>query len=189
MRNKYNYGELVIVNGVGKIGREVKNKLGFIIEKDYYYNEYYIDLIFEKKDWFKEKSIERILGQKKNKVERYQIRLCTTISGYELIKHNLKEKEPMSNNKLEQISMYRKFCIEGKDYIAIGWNSIFWPVSNKSIQIIENTVRMFRSLDIPFQYIKMNEENYTDIEICEFVDNDKNVKVFSIERKIKMKVS
>ena len=33
----------------------------------------------------------------------------------------------------------------------------------------------------------MNEENITDIEIYEFTDNDNNVEVFSIERKIKIK--
>ena len=42
MRNRYNYGELVKVDGVGKQFGKVKNKLGFIIEKDIYYQEYYI---------------------------------------------------------------------------------------------------------------------------------------------------
>ena len=187
MRNKFNYGELVKVNGIGEIYVKVKNKLGFIIEKDSYYADYYIDLIFGKKDWFKEKSIERILGKKKNKVERYQIRLCTTVDGYELIKHNLQENGPISNNKLGQINIYKRFSKKGKDYIIVGWSSVFWPVSNKSIHIIENTIRTFKGLDIPFQYIVMNEENITDIEIYEFTDNDSNVKVFSIERKIKIK--
>ena len=36
MRNKYNYDELVKVNGIGKVYGKVKEKLGIIIEKDYY---------------------------------------------------------------------------------------------------------------------------------------------------------
>lgn len=40
MRNKFNYGELVKVNGIGKIYGKVKNKLGFIIEKDSYYADW-----------------------------------------------------------------------------------------------------------------------------------------------------
>ena len=74
MRNKYNYDELVVVNGIGKLYGKVKNKLGFIKEKDPFFQDYYVDLIFGKKDWFKEKNLKRVLGTKKNKVEKYQIR-------------------------------------------------------------------------------------------------------------------
>ena len=66
MRNKFNYNELVKVDGMGKIYGKVKNKLGFIIEKDQFFEDYHIDLIFGNKDWFNEKDIKRILGTKKN---------------------------------------------------------------------------------------------------------------------------
>ena len=33
MRNKYNYGELVKISGMGKNFGEVKNRLGFIIRR------------------------------------------------------------------------------------------------------------------------------------------------------------
>ena len=46
MRNKYNYNELVKVNGIGKELGKVENKLGFIIRKDDFYDDYYIELIF-----------------------------------------------------------------------------------------------------------------------------------------------
>lgn len=187
MRNKYNYGELVKVSGIGKILGKVENKLGFILEKDTFYNDYYIDLIFGKKDWFKEKDIHRIMGDKRNKTEKYQVRLCTTVDGYELIQKEIKNNEPISNNKLKQINIHRKFNKNGINYIIIGWNSVFWPVSNKSIQIIEATIKKFKMLDIPFQYIVMNEEILSDIEIWEFTDNDVNVNVFLVERKIKIK--
>ena len=88
MRNKYNCNELVQVTGIGKQFGKVEKQLGFIVRKDDYFEDYYIDLIFGEKDWFNEKSIKRILGKRKNKTERYQIRLCTTKKGYDLIKKN-----------------------------------------------------------------------------------------------------
>ena len=187
MRNKYNYDELVVVNGIGKLYGKVKNKLGFIKEKDPFFQDYYIDLIFGKKDWFEEKNITRILGTKKNKVEKYQVRLCTTKKGYELIEANIKKQEPINNNKLKQMSIHRSFTKNNKQYKIIGWNSVYWPVSNKSINIMENTIRTFRELNIPYQYIVLNEENIIDIEIHQFIENDSNVDIFWIERKIKMK--
>ena len=62
MRNKYNYNELVVVSGIGKLYGKIKNKLGFIIEKDPFFQDYYIDLVFGKRDWFQEKDIKRVLG-------------------------------------------------------------------------------------------------------------------------------
>lgn len=188
MRNRYNYGELVKVSGKGKIFGEVENALGFIIRKDDFYEDYYIDLIFGDKDWFNEECIERVLGEKRNKSEKFQVRLCTSEQGYELIKSKIKDKEPISNNKLSKKNIYKKFEKEGKNYIIIGWKSTYWPVSNKSIKIIEAAIQEFKGLNIPFQYILLNENVLSDIRIMESCDNDKNVKVFSIERKINTKI-
>lgn len=187
MRSKYNNGELVKVNGFGKIYGKVKNKLGFILEKDAYFADYYISLIFGKKDWFPENAIERVLGKKKNKVEKYQIALCTTKEGYSLIQEKLKENEPISNNKFKNMQLYEEFKRDNKEYIAIGWYSAFWPITNKSIRIMENTIQTFRKANIPYQYIVLNEENLNDIEIYQFSENDNNVDVFYVERKIKIK--
>ena len=52
MRSKYNYNELVKVNGIGKNFGKVENKLGFIIRKDDCYDDYYIKMIFGEEDWF-----------------------------------------------------------------------------------------------------------------------------------------
>ena len=86
MRNKYNCGEIVKVNGIGKEFGKVENQLGFILKKDEFFDDYYIELIFGKKDWFSEESIERVLGEKRNKTEKYQVRLCTTKEGYDILK-------------------------------------------------------------------------------------------------------
>ena len=111
----------------------------------------------------------------------------TTQEGYELIENNIKKELPISNNKLGKISLFKNFTRDGKKYKIIGWSSVFWPVSNKSIQIIEKTIKGFRKQNIPYQYIVMNEEKLTDIKIHEFTENDSNVNVFLIERKIKIK--
>ena len=103
MRNKYSYNELVKVSGEGKIFGNIKNKLGFIIKKDEFFEDYYIDLIFSKKDWFNEESIERVFKKNKNKTEKYQVRLCTTRQGYNFLKEKIKENEPISNNKFKKI--------------------------------------------------------------------------------------
>ena len=180
MRNKYNYGELVKISGMGKNFGEVKNRLGFIIRKDDFYEDYYVELVFGEKDWFNEESIERVLGEKRNKTEKYQVRFCTTKQGYELIQAKLKEKEPISNNKFKKLDIYRKFQRDGKDYIIIGWKSV-------SIRTLEIAMKEFKDLNIPFQYVLLNEDRLTDIRTMEFCENDNNVEVFSIERKIKIK--
>lgn len=60
MKNKFKRNELVIVNGLGKIFGKVKNKLGFIEDKDEYYKDYYVELISDNKDWFEENEIKRV---------------------------------------------------------------------------------------------------------------------------------
>jgi len=188
MRNKYNYGELVMVCGVGKEFGKVNNRLGFIINRDEFFEDYYIELIFGEKDWFKEDSIQRILGEKRNKSEKYQVRLCTTMHGYDLIKAKLKEKEPISNNKFKKIDFYKKFEKNSKTYVILGWNSVFWPISNLSIRILEESLREFKNKNIEFQYVLLNEDILTDIRILENLENESNVNVFLIDRKIKIKI-
>ena len=53
--------------------------------------------------------------------------------------------------------------------------------------ILESTLKKFKSINIPFQYVLLNEDRLTDIRTMEFCENDNNVEVFSIERKIKIK--
>lgn len=187
MRNKFNYGELVKINGEGRELGKVENKLGFIIEKDDFYNDYYIDLIFGEKDWFNEDTIERILGEKRNKTSKYQIRFCTNIKGYELIKSNINRNEPISNNKFKKVDIYKKIERNGELYIILGWKSVFWPTSNKSIRILEETIHDLKKLNIPFQYIILNEDIISDIRMIDFSTDKENANIFCIERKIKIK--
>ena len=44
MMNRYKKGELVIINGIGKLhSEENSNVIGIIKEKDYFFNEYLYD--------------------------------------------------------------------------------------------------------------------------------------------------
>lgn len=186
MKNKFSYGELVKVTGIGKIYGKVKEKLGFVIEKDKYFNDYYIDLIFSNKDWFNETEISKVFEKTKCKSCKYQVRLCTTKQGYEILNGKLKDNQNISNNKFKKVKIYKKFRKDNKEYIVIGWNSVYWPVSNKSVKIIEDTLEHFKNTDIPFKYIVMNENKITDIKILEFTEIDNNVDIIFVERKIKI---
>lgn len=187
MRNKFNYEELVKVTGVGKELGKVENQLGFIVEKDEFYNDYCIEFLFGGKDWFTEDSLERIFDEKRNKTHRYQIRLCTSKQGYDILKNNISKNEPISNNKFKKIDIYKKIERNERIYIVLGWNSVFWPTSNKSVKILEDTIKSFKKLNIPFQYILLNEEIISDIRIMEFSTDKEDANVFLIERKIKLK--
>ena len=52
--------------------------------------------------------------------------------------------------------------------------------------ILESTLKKFKSINIPFQYVLINENVLSDKKTMEFSENDDNVKVFSVERKIKV---
>ena len=69
MRNKFKYGELVKINGIGKIYGKVKNELGFVIDKDEYYLDYYVDMFFGNKDWFDEQYLEKVLKKEGKEIK------------------------------------------------------------------------------------------------------------------------
>ena len=48
--------------------------------------------------------------------------------------------------------------------------------------ILESTLKKFKSINIPFQYVLINENVLSDIKTMEFSENE----VFSVERKIKV---
>ena len=60
MKNKFKFDELVKVNGMGKQFGNVKNELGFVIERDIYYKDYNIQIVFGNEDWFEEESIKKV---------------------------------------------------------------------------------------------------------------------------------
>ena len=96
-------------------------------------------------------------------------------------------REHISNNNFKKIDIYKKFEKNAIEYIILGWNSVCWPTKNKSVNILEETLRKFKTINIPFQYVLLNEKEVTDIKIMQFIETDKNVDVFLLERKIKIK--
>ena len=97
-----------------------------------------------------------------------------------MICQNVKAQEPISNNKLKKVNI-KRFVRDNKEYMILEWKSVLWPVSNKSVKIIENTIKSFKKLDIPFKYIISNEKDLNDIKVYEFTDKDNNVDVFIIK--------
>ena len=69
MKNRFRKGEVVLVDGIGKISEKKHRQLGIIEAKEYFYNEYLITLISSKtEDWFREKDIKIVMERnfKKN---------------------------------------------------------------------------------------------------------------------------
>ena len=81
---------------------------------------------------------------------------------------------------------FATFCKYNLAFI-ISFSFLFNAVKKIIVIIIEKTIKGFRKQNIPYQYIVMNEEKLTDRKIDEFTENDSNVNVFLIERKIKIK--
>ena len=71
MMNRYKKGELVVVNGKGKLhGEDNLNVVGIIKEKDYYFNQYFVEILFGEDDWFKERDLTRIIEKERSIFKR-----------------------------------------------------------------------------------------------------------------------
>lgn len=189
MKNKFMYGELVIANGKGKIFNDRKVKcLGIIKQKEYYYNEYLVKLLSSgKKDWFKERNIERVMERKYKKMEKYKVVIAIDNRGLNIIKDKIKKMPDPKNNVLLKLDYLKKYKVKKKEYTILGWSSTYWPLSNFSVGCIQKTLDELREKDIAYQQIIVGETNPTFIEIKEFIDNDENVNILEPISKIKIK--
>ena len=71
MKNKFRIGEIVIVNGKSEIYQKHIKAIGIIESKDYYYNEYLVNILSQnKEDWFKEDDIEIVMERKIKKKDK-----------------------------------------------------------------------------------------------------------------------
>ena len=71
MKNKFRIGEIVVVNGKGKITEQNYKAIGIIKEKDYDLNDYLVTIISDKiDDWFKEKDIQAVMDKRIKKKEK-----------------------------------------------------------------------------------------------------------------------
>lgn len=71
MLNKFKINQKVCVNGIGKSSnKNYNNKIGSIIIKDYYFNDYLIKFDNNTEDWFNEKDLRKL--RKYTKKEKKQ---------------------------------------------------------------------------------------------------------------------
>lgn len=188
MMNKYKKDEVVIINGKGKkFGEQNTNVLGIVKEKDYYFNTYFVELMFGKDDWFKEKDLERAFEKKNRKVDKYKVGLVLESRGLRVIREIMNQKNEKTINLLLQADLFQKYEVAGKQYSFIIWSETYWPDTNYTVQAIEEALPMLKKDNIPYQYIVMGITDLKYIKKEEFIKNDKNVDIFEISTKIKIK--
>lgn len=188
MTNKFRIGELVIVNGIGKVYQKKIKALGIIEGKDYFFNEYLITLLSShKEDWYKEDDIEIVLERKAKKQEKFKVALAINIKGLELIKEKINNMPNKYNNILNKIDFYKEYQAYGKKYAILGWSSTYWAENNFVVKAIQDSFKELRRSNIAYKQIIIGETNPEYVRINEFIDNDKNVDIFSIWQKIEIK--
>ncbi len=188
MKNKYKKGELVIVNGKGKIfGERNTNVLGLIKEKDYYFNTYFVEIMFGKDDWFKEKDLIRTFEKKNRKVDKYKVGFAVENKGLKYIMQNMKEQNEKTIDLLAKANLVQEYIVEGKIYVFFIWNETYWPETNYTVRSIEKALPILKKENIPYQYVVTGITNPKYIRVEEFIKNDKNVDIFEVSNKIKIK--
>ena len=104
MKNKFRIGEIVVVNGKGKIYDKYFKALGIIQYKDYYFNEYFVTMISSnKEDWFSEEDIEIVMDRKYKKTDKYKVVMAINIKGLQLILNKIEKMPNKNNNILKKI--------------------------------------------------------------------------------------
>ena len=189
MKNRFMLGELVLVEGMGKIQNTKKvNEFGIIKQKEYYYNEYLIELLTSKrKDWFKEQDIEMILERKNKKMEKYKVALAIDRKGFDIIKKEIQKNYDAKNDIFRKANLVKKYKVKKKEYVILAWSSTYWPMSNYSVEIIEKTLDILREKNIAYQRIIIGETDPTYVQINEFIDNDENVNILEPVMRIKIR--
>lgn len=184
MTNKFKYGEVVFINGKGKISNKlIKSKIGIVKEKEYYYNDYYVEVFFGQDDWFNENDLTRAIERVNGKTKKYDVMIVSTSDGINKIYENLKEIS--KDNKWDKINLKKNFSKSNIEYCALGWNNTYWPETNKSVMAINNTIKTFRANNIPYQYLIVGK-NIDYLKREEFIENDSNVDVVDISVKLKI---
>ena len=190
MMNRCKKNELVIVNGKGKINEnENFNEIGIIKEKDYYYNQYFVELLFGKDDWFKERNLNRIFEKKMKKANKYKVCLAIKKEGFDYIQKTMQNEKDKTINLFKQADLFQEYHQNESSYFFIIWSETYWPETNFTVGAIEKALPKLRKNNIAYQYIKIgvSENNERELEVKEFCKNDSNVDIFEILTKIKIK--
>ena len=187
MKNKYRIGEIVIINGKGKILEKNIRGLGIIVSKEYYFNEYLVSILSEnRQDWFKEKDLEIIMERRYKKQEKYKVALAIDIRGLEYITNKIKMLPNKNNNILRKVDIFKQYKAFKNYYAILIWTSTYWSETNFVVKTINESFRELRKNNIAYKQVIMGITDPTYIKINEFIDNDKNVDIFNISQKIKI---
>lgn len=188
MKNKFRIGEIVLINGTGKVYEKHFKALAIIQEKDYYFNEYLVTILSENiEDWFDEKDIEIVMDRIYKKTFKYKVVLAIEKNGLDLILNEIKPIKNKNNNILKKVDFYKEYKKNKKRYAIIVWTSTYWSDTNFVVEKIEEVLNTLRKQNIAYNQIILGETDPTFIKINQFIDNDKNVDIFEISRKIKIK--
>ncbi len=188
MKNRFRKGEVVLVDGIGKISEKKHRQLGIIEAKEYYYNEYLVTLISDKtEDWFREKDIKIVMERNFKKQEKFKVVLAIDIRGLEIIERKIKKMPNKHNNIFNKIDIYKEYQAYGKQYAILVWTSTYWSENNFVVNCIQSSFKELRKQNIAYKEIIIGETNPDYMKIFEFIDNDSNVDIFEICQKIKIK--
>ncbi len=188
MKNKFRIGEIVIVNGKGKIYEEHFKAIGIIEEKDYYFNQYLITMLSNKKeDWFSEDDIQIVMERKIKKKDKYKVALAINIKGLDYIFKQVKAMPNKYNNILQKVDFYKEYKAFKNTYAILIWTSTYWSENNFVVRCIQESLKELRRQNIAYKQIIIGETDPTFIKINEFIDNDTNVDIFNIFHKVELK--
>lgn len=190
MMNRYKKGELVIINGIGKLhSEENSNVIGIIKEKDYFFNEYLVEIPFGKEDWFKESDLTRVFDKDKKKTKKYKVALAIRKEGFDYITNQMKKNPEQTIDLFKQADVFQEYRVDNKVYFFIFWTDTYWPETNFTVKAIEESLSNLRRGNIGYQYIKIGitNNNEKEIKINEFIKNDDNVNIFEVLTNIKIK--
>lgn len=189
MMNRYKKGELVIINGIGKLhGEENSNVIGIIKEKDYFFNEYLVEIPFGKEDWFKESDLTRVFDKDKKKTKKYKVALAIRKEGFDYITNQMKKNEEQTIDLFRHADVFQEYRVDNNVYFFILWTNTYWPETNFTVKAIEESLSYLRRGNIGYQYIKIGitNSNEKEIKINEFIKNDDNVNIFEVLTNIKI---
>ena len=187
MKNKFRIGEIVVLNGKGKIYKEVIKALAIIESKDYFFNEYFVTILVNKRqDWFEEKDIKRVM-EANIKQQKYKVVLAIEDKGLDIIEEKVRRIPNKNNNILDKVDFIKEYKVDKKKYTTLIWTSTYWSNNNFAVKCIEDTLKKLRKKNIAYKQIIIGETDSTYMKINEFTKNDTNVDIFKISQKIEIK--
>ena len=188
MKNKFRIGEIVIINGKGKIYEKHIRALGIVKVKEYYFNEYLVSILSKNtEDWFSEDDLEIVMERRYKKQEKYKVALAIDMEGLDYIKSKLEKLSEKNNNIMKKIDIFKQYKVFKKKYAILIWTSTYWSETNFVVKTINESFKELRKMNIAYKQIIIGETDPTYIKINEFIDNDSNVDIFNIFQKIEIK--